>query len=159
MNWTPWPRDPRYLVGDDGSILNPESQPLPCPLDRDGYPLPYIRKPIGQRVGAHVIVCETFHGPRPPGMQVAHANGVRTDRHPSNLSWKTCAGNHADKREHGTDLIGVRNGRAVLNDDRVREIRALSATGIGARPLAARFGVSRATIRFIVQGATWRHVA
>jgi len=155
----PWPRDPRYLVGEDGTILNPEGAPLSCPPDRDGYLLPYIRNPIGKRIGAHVIVCEAFHGLKPrPDMQVAHGNGVRTDNRSVNLSWKTCAGNHADKVEHGTDLIGIRNGRAVLTDEQVVGIRAALADGSAVRALARTYGVSHGTIRFIKQGATWKHL-
>lgn len=35
----------------------------------------------------HELVCEAFHGPRPPGMQVDHRDTVRTNNTAANLRW------------------------------------------------------------------------
>lgn len=150
-----WPRDPNVLVANYGEIFDRANELIKCPPDRDGYLFPYI-KGLKTRVFLHVIVCETFHGPRPEGMQVAHENGIKIDCSAKNLSWKTCSENQLDKRRHGTDMIGERNGRHKLTEDEVRIIR--DSEGVSARVLARRFDVSRAAIRFVLDGTTWKHV-
>lgn len=97
-------------------------------------------------VGAHVVVCEAWHGPRPAGMQVAHGNGVRTDNRPENLSWKVPVGNAADRLRHGTH--GHR-----LTRDQVAAIRASDGT---RNELAIRYGVTPGTISHVRTGHTWR---
>lgn len=57
----------------------------------------------------HSVVCEAFHGPRPPGYWVAHENGRPPDCRETNLSWKTVSANHADKHRHGTMPCGDRH--------------------------------------------------
>lgn len=156
VEWRQWYRVPTYRVGNNGLIIRPEGFMLTYALDKDGYPFPYIPA-LKTRVFAHVIVCEAWHGPRPsPLYQVAHENGVKTDLRAENLSWKTCSENHLDKRRHGTDMIGIRNGRHKLTEDDVRAIR--SSVGVGARTLAKQFNVSRAAVRFVLDGTTWKHV-
>ena len=57
------------------------------------------------------------------------------------------------------DLTGENNSKAVLNADKVREIRKIYATGeYSSRKLAAMFGVSKPTILNIINGKTWSHV-
>jgi hypothetical protein len=51
----------------------------------------------------HVLIAATFLGPRPPGMQVAHADGVKTNNAVSNLRYATPVENAADKKIHGTE--------------------------------------------------------
>lgn len=112
------------------------------------------RRPGGVRfcVGAHHIVCETFHGPRPPGMYATHENGVPDDNRPENLSWKPPAGNTADRWRHGTDWHPQRK----LVEDDARAI--LAAADQPAAELAVRYGVTVGTINHIRRGRTWRHL-
>jgi hypothetical protein len=73
----------------------------------------------------------------------------------------TSADNHADMQEKGRDScgIGVRNGNAKLNDELVREMRMLFATGEYTKgALARRYAVSRSTIIMVLRGDRWRHV-
>lgn len=159
---TPWPRDPRYLVGADGSIVGPRGRVLQGVL-RDGYRAISIRRNGRSTLhSVHVIVCETFYGPRPlvPGVriEVAHDNGDPLDNRACNLKWSTALGNNGDRVRHGTMPYGVRSGSAKLTDDRVRQIRAAVAAGASYRPLAARHGVSATTIGCVVRRETWPHL-
>lgn len=68
---------------------------------RDRYG--YLRVAIGGRMRkVHTLVVEAFLGPRPPGMEVCHADGSRDNNHISNLRYDTRAGNAADALKHGT---------------------------------------------------------
>lgn len=50
----------------------------------------------------HVLVLETFVGPRPRGMVGCHNNGIPTDNRVENLRWDTRSGNQLDMNRHGT---------------------------------------------------------
>lgn len=108
----------------------------------------------------HALVCEAFHGSRPSGREVAHANGVHTDNRASNLRWATRADNEADKRRHGRGVVGVAHPLAKLTDADVVAIRAMLTTGrFRQTDLAPLFGVSVATIGKVDRRDGWAHVA
>jgi hypothetical protein len=146
----PWPQDRRFLVGSDGTISGPRGQIIGS-HHKAGYILISGRRADGTRfcTGAHSIVCETFHGPRPPGAHAAHKNNNPSDNRPENLSWKTPTGNAADKIGHGT------NGRKLTLED-VEAIRAALAEGESRNSLAAQYGVTPGMISHIKTGHSWR---
>jgi hypothetical protein len=55
----------------------------------------------GNIVRIHVLVAESFHGPRPAGMEVRHLNGDGHDNRAENLAWGTRRQNAADTVAHG----------------------------------------------------------
>jgi hypothetical protein len=151
MTYIPWSVDPRYLVGEDGSVLGPTGAPVGR-LCEDGYRRISYRDPAtGRRhtTTAHVMVCETFHGPRPDGLQVRHRNNDRADCRAANLRWGTPAQNMADQVGHRTA------GKRLTNED-VQAIRA--EPGTPRAELARRFGVTPGTISHIRTGHTWRNL-
>lgn len=109
----------------------------------------------------HIIVsrllCEDVNGPPPtPEHQAAHScgkgkKGCVTKAH---LSWKTPAGNAADKIEHGTATRGEKSVHAKLTEAQAREILSLRGTETQAA-IAKRFGVSFQLISQIHRGKTW----
>ena len=96
----------------------------------------------------HFVVCETFHGPRPPGHQAAHGNGAPADCRAENLSWKTPHGNQADRLQHGT--LGRK-----LTAEQVSEIRLWQ---ICHNRIARPSRVSAGMISHIRTGRTWLNV-
>ncbi len=121
-------------------------------FDREGSPTTFT---------AHKVILTTFRGPRPPGCQAAHLNGVRTDNRLTNLIWATVKENHSHKRIHGTDSAGERNPQSVLSEAAVAEIRRdyrpYSRT-FGTTALAKRYGVTPNTIWTVVKRKSWNHV-
>lgn len=51
---------------------------------------------------------------------------------------------------------GVENNNAVLNPDKVAQIRAMHAQGMSQRKIAAAIGTGRGAVRDVVRGVTWR---
>lgn len=73
-------------------------------------------------------ICSETHGPCPDGHEAAHSCGVPACINPKHLSWKTPKGNTADRKVHGTENIGERNGKAKLTWEKVHQIRAAEGT-------------------------------
>lgn len=101
------------------------------------------------------IVCEAFHGPRPPGCEVAHLNGDSLDNRAENLAWKTRAENEADKVAHGTSNRGERQGSSKLTRADVVEIRRMAAEGRPQAEMVLRFGIAQSAVSNIVNRKAW----
>ena len=56
-------------------------------------------------------------------------------------------------------IRGSGNGRAKLMESGVREIRRLAACGLRTGQIAASLGVAKATVRRVLLGKAWAHVA
>lgn len=103
----------------------------------------------------HSVVAEAFIGPRPERMDICHNNGDRSDNRLSNLRYDTRKGNFEDTLHHGTKLRGEKQNGAVLTEDDVWTIRESEEH---PRVLAARYGVSAATIYDIRKRRSWKHL-
>ncbi len=108
---------------------------------------------------SHRISFIDAKGKIPKGKLVLHHCDVPGCVNPEHLYYGTHQDNMNDaiKRERWTR--GVIQGSAKLNDDKVRKIRVLHATGdYTPASLADRFKVSQRTIRGVVKREWWRHV-
>lgn len=108
----------------------------------------------------NVLVCETFHGPRPAGQPCAlHTNGDQDDNRAPNLRWGSDKDNACDRERHGRTAKGERQHSARLTAPLVRTIRARAANGERIAPIAREFGVHPSSIHAAVKRETWKHVA
>lgn len=126
----------------------------------DGYRFVQLSRDDQKRTfGVHVLVAETFLGPRPRGKFPNHKNLKKPDNRAANLEWLTRKQNaqHALARgvHGGRSMAGAANGRAVLTGVQVAEIRRHKGR-IGQRALARLCGVSKTCIQWIHQGKHWR---
>lgn len=103
----------------------------------------------------HRLVAETFIGPCPLGMEVAHYDGNRVRNVLKNLRYATRAQNHADKIRHGTYQYGEKNPNAKLRAEDVDCIRELASEGHLRREIGQRFGISPSHISAIVRKSKW----
>jgi hypothetical protein len=106
----------RYEVSDDGQVRSfgpatgqhgggARGQRLLkfWPHRKAGYPMVTLYRAGQPRVSrtVHSLVLAAFVGPRPPGLQTRHLNGVATDCRLTNLVYGTQSENEADKVRHG----------------------------------------------------------
>lgn len=111
----------------------------------------------GRRVLAHRLALEMRSGPRPEGMEAAHAPVICHNpacinyRH---LRWATRLENVLDQVADGTVTRGERSTSRLTADD-VRAIRGGRYEGESRRRIALRFGVSPATIDALIWRRTW----
>jgi|ERR1041385_2678668 hypothetical protein len=154
---------------------------------RDGYPYIWLVDGSKQRkqvVAIHRLICRAFHGEPPPGHEVNHIDGVRTNNAADNLEWVTRSQNlkhgwklhphppftDEDKRkiseaaikrfkEHPEQkMCGEKNPLSILTNQQVLEIKRRLAHGAIGRRLAKEFGVSPQYISAINRNKKWRSI-
>lgn len=157
------------IVSDDGTITGVRGHALKphTPVRADGRP---AYKTIGlrhperpetvKRYPVHILVCETFHGPRPVGKVAAHRNGDNQDNRAANLRWATHKENSADKARHGTQLRGEQMPLCKLTEVDVLEIRVLAKLpGVTQTAIAERYGISQQLVSEIHRRVSWAYLA
>lgn len=149
-----------YLIGADGVIYGLQNRrPLKQNPDTCGYLAVNLSTDgKAQKKPVHVLVCTTFHGPKPePHLHASHLDDDKLNNHASNLAWETPQKNCDRKMASGVVqwAKGERQGLARLTETDVRAIRASSASQYA---LAEQFGVSRSTIAQVRTNKTWQHV-
>lgn len=108
----------------------------------------------------HRMVALAFHGePSTPNAYVCHRNDIQADNRAENLYWGNGRANCLDRARNGRDLLGVRNGRAILTEDDVRAIRERYASGgISQQALADEYGTEQTRISKIILRQSWKHI-
>lgn len=109
---------------------------------------------------AHRISWQIAHGSIQTGLCVLHRCDNPPCVRPDHLFLGTRRDNMTDKIEKGRQHRGEQTGGVVLAEAQVMDILAAYATGeFPILGLADKHGVKEATIRAIVNGQTWAHVA
>jgi hypothetical protein len=103
----------------------------------------------------HQLVAEAFIGACPEEMEVCHRDGNRANNALSNLRYDTRKNNHADKRLHGTHLVGDTCPAAKLA---AGDVLAIRASDKRASELAREYGVTADNIYAIRKRRSWRHI-
>lgn len=153
--WKVFPSDPRYDVSTLGRVRNRATGRVRKPVAAmNGYMTLVFSTPDGHVARyVHRMVLETWVGACPEDQEVSHLDGDRTHNHLTNLKYETTKENHHRKIEHGTDYNSDRNPAAKLAWPQILEIRASTES---EEALAARFGVTRATIGRARRGESWK---
>ena len=158
---------PGYEVSDEGRVRNWNQGGRPAKVKKwreTPKPVSLVRQSsghmkvwLGHKTArwVHRLVAIAFIGPSPNGMQVAHNDGDPSNNSVQNLRWATPKENCADKRRHGTHLVGSDCNRSRLTTEDVRHILSDPTP---PKLIAAQFGVSPQTIWNIRAGRTWAHL-
>lgn len=118
----------------------------------------------------HALVSDAFICPRPPGYEIDHVDGNRTNNRPENLRYLTHAENVRQSALNGRSMRGERHVSAVITEEQAREILATYVPigrGVRGRPphprgpfaLSNMYGVTRKTIHRLIIGETWKHLS
>lgn len=153
------PSYPAFVVTDQGDVIGPSGRKLAHFPDKNGYRRVnlYLGDRKWKQLGVHTLVCEAFHGERPPSGMVGHGDGDPANNAAINLRWTTQWQNEHDKRRHGTALLGERHHQAKLTEEDVRAIRRRRAAGESGLSLAREFRVTPSAICAVHKRKTWAH--
>jgi hypothetical protein len=119
---------------------------------RDGHV--YICRD-GKTKFLHRVVYEEKNGKIPEGMIIRHKCDNPSCINPDHLEVGTHKDNVTDRVERNRSAKGSNNGRAKLNDEKVREIRL---SDLSISELSRIFNVDRKVIRDVKNFITWKHV-
>lgn len=165
--WKPIPGSEWYEVSRDGQVRSwvkpgryKTRREVPLVLKQTRRKDGYLAVGVPYKRLVHHLVAETFLGNKPPGTEIMHLDGDKSNNTVSNLAYGTPKENNSHKRIHGTHVQGERHYRAILTEDEVREIKAALRNPYYGQlnDLAAKYGVSKLTISNIKRGQTWKHV-
>lgn len=158
--WEPVPGYPNYLISSSGRVMSATrgKGPLRPYKTAKGYLAVQVYDAgIGHRLMIHRAVLLTFIRPPRPKEQARHLNCDSTDNRVENLAWGTATENAADSIRLGRHMNGERHHSAKLDWSKIRTIRwEHRDTGISARKLAKRYGVSPSVIDDVLNDRTWR---
>lgn len=128
--------------------------------DNNGYIYVHLMKnKQGKNIKVHRLVALTFILNEENKEQVNHMDGNKENNTVKNLEWNTCKENMAHSWDTGLRKRGVGNGRAVLNEETVLEIRKKFETGNFTKSEIAReYGIGRSTLYSILDRVTWTHI-
>jgi len=108
----------------------------------------------------HTLVATAFVGPRPPGREVNHKDGVKVNNAASNLEWVTRSENIAHGKRLGLFASGERHAHAKLKEDDVRQIRLLgSEPHFDLRKIAEKFRITSSMVGKILRREYWRNIS
>ena len=157
--WLPVRGFPRYEVSNFGRIRRIGGRILKPSVSQGYLHVSLCRDGEIATKRVHVVVLCAFCGPAPfEGAQAAHNDGDALNCGLTNLRWATPVENQADVERHGHRCKGSDVFGAVLDEERVAQIRARIAAGERNPSLALAFGVSISTIHLIRHRKIWRHV-
>jgi hypothetical protein len=106
----------------------------------------------GKRRDVHRALWIEMHGPIPSGMHVLHHCDRRACVNPDHHYLGTHAQNMVDMSTRRRAVAGERHHLAKLTWERVKEIRASSAS---SRSLAKLLGVAAGTVQRVRSNKTW----
>lgn len=114
----------------------------------------------GKEFKAHRVSYFIEHGSIDNDWLVLHHCDVRSCVNPAHLFLGTPKDNSQDAVTKGrnTRLFGEQNGKAKLTRAAVLSIRRMCSKGVYQKTAARRFGVSEATVSYIVNGGRWKQL-
>jgi len=172
--WRPVPGWP-YDATKDGRIRRSENKRISVTADHpSGYrQIAMHNNGVRRTQKIHRMVYEAWVGPIPPGMQINHLNGIKSDNRIENLEMCTPQQNiehsvrtgllprgdrhHFVKRPE-TIPRGTNHHASKLTDELALQIYLEGASAKNLNQLAAKYGMSWGAIYSLMNGKTWRHV-
>jgi DNA-directed RNA polymerase specialized sigma54-like protein len=157
---------PGYRVSDDGQcvshwrrvnhawvIVADRPKAIKQTRNTNGYIMVRLNKDGRQRLRSlHLVMLESFCGPRPSGMEGRHLDDNKENNHLSNLAWGTKSVNMRERTLHGRD------GVSKLTPYMVHKVRHLLDLGMTQKAIAIRLHLNQATISHIKTGKSWSYV-
>ena len=149
-----------YDVSETGCIRNARTLKVLKPNKiGKGYLIVHLKKD-GKRYARYIhrLTAEAYV-PNPHNHPVVnHDDGNKENCHYTNLIWSTYSENNQHAYDTGLKPRGEGQYKAILTEENVREIKRLGKYAT-FQEIADKYGVSKATIRDVLIGKTWRTIS
>jgi hypothetical protein len=153
-----------YFVNMEGEVYSAKSKKMLKPSKRNGYLLVRLywdEKPKGRDYFVHRLVASAFI-PKVDGFDyVNHKDCVRSNNNVNNLEWCSYLTNnqHRMKTEGYVSSKEHNKKYRKLTDEQVKEVLKIRRnTKATLKEIGAMFGVSYATISYIVNGNYYKEL-
>lgn len=159
--WKPIPGYVGYEISDRGRIRRTTTRLIKAtPVTRkDGTRFVVGLKKDGQsrQEQVHRLLLSAFKS-HPPSKshQARHLDGNPSNNKLDNLAWGTPTENQRDRKTHGTDSSGSRNGGAKLTAKRAALVRRKYKSGESPSAIASAFGITPQQVWSIGTGRSWK---
>ena len=153
---------PCYLISNKGQVKSlkfGKEKILKGGIDTRGYRMVPLRNKEGRKnMLVHRLVAKAFLSLNIDKPFVNHVNGIKTDNRLENLEWCTQKENvrHSWDNNLCSSKSGVLNGRAILTEKDVIEIKAI--VGSNRAEIARKYNVSWSCINSILNGKNWSNI-
>lgn len=112
-----------------------------------------------KKVLVHKLVLENFSQKTKVNDQVNHKNGIKDDNRLVNLEWATPNENMKHAFEVlGKSHLGIKNPRAKINENAVREIRSYKSYRDAQVLCSKKYNISFGHVKNIYYRMIWKHV-
>lgn len=155
-----------FMISNTGRIFSKRTnKEIVATIGKTGYAM--FTTKIGGRTGksiafkVHRLVAESFIDNVDDKPYVNHIDGVKTNNTVQNLEWCTAKENvnHAIKTGLHVIKFGEDHGSTKLNEEIVRKVRSLYATGLYSyADIAKEMNLKTRTVAGIVRRETWKHI-
>lgn len=151
-----------YTIFENGDVYNEERKITQRPNYKDGYAcFTAGKKNHRVNVKTHSVVGKLFVNNPNNLPELDHLDGNRMNPSADNLEWVTHQENVKRAQEKGSyngRYIGVKNPKAKLNNDIVKDIRKDFTNGLTQKKISQKYNVPWSTVHNIVTYQTWKHV-
>lgn len=151
-----------YTVYENGDVYRNNRKIIQRPCYHDGYASFTAGKRNARRsIRTHTIVGKLFVDNPNNLPELDHLDENRMNPSADNLEWVTHKENIRrayEKGSHDGRITGVKNPKAKLNDEIVKEIRKDFNSGITQKKISVKYNIPWTTVHNIVTYQTWKHV-
>lgn len=105
----------------------------------------------GVSITSDMFACHKCDNPR-----CVNPEHIFIGNHADNTADARAKGRLSNGDKHARLVCGERGGGAKLTWKKVSKIRALSASGVRTKAIAARYGVDVSTVRLVLRNKTWK---
>lgn len=153
-----------YTVFENGDIYNSKTgnKITQRPNHKDGYAC-FTAGEKHRRINikTHSVVGKLFVDNPNNLPELDHLDGNRMNPSADNLEWVTHQENirrACEKGSYNGLIVGVKNPRAKLNENIVKNIRNDFSNGLTQNEISIKYNIPWSTIHNIVTYQTWKHV-
>jgi hypothetical protein len=153
----------KYLVSNYGKVKGMKFGLLKQRIDIDGYPTITIGKYDNKRTSKkiHRLVAENFIPNLNNLPEINHIDLNKNNNYYKNLEWCTHTYNikySINKGSYNNCRTGIKNGRAILSEKDILNIRQLYQDNFNISEIARIYKRGWQTINHIVKRSTWKHI-